>query len=115
MIDRNKKITRRGFLRGVGGLVVAGGAMAPALTVFGKGAGAGRPNVVLIIGDDISDSDFGCYGHPHIRTPHVDKLAADGMRFTNAYLTTSQCSPTRCSLITGRYPWLAPRNLIHVL
>ncbi|MBT3201418.1 MAG: sulfatase [Phycisphaerales bacterium] len=78
--------------------------MAPALTVFGKGAGAGRPNVVLIIGDDISDSDFGCYGHPHIRTPHVDKLAADGMRFTNAYLTTSQCSPTRCSLITGRYP-----------
>jgi len=62
------------------------------------------PNVVLIIGDDISADDFGCQGHPHIRTPHVDQLAADGMRFTNAYLTTSQCSPTRCSVITGRYP-----------
>ena len=63
-----------------------------------------RPNFVLIIGDDISFDDFGCYGHPHLRTPHVDRLAAGGMRFTNAYLTTSQCSPTRCSLITGRYP-----------
>ena len=63
-----------------------------------------RPNIVLIIGDDISDADFGCYGHPNIRTPNVDKLAADGLRFTNTYLTTSQCSPTRCSIITGRYP-----------
>jgi arylsulfatase len=60
--------------------------------------------VVLIIGDDISFDDFGCYGHPTIRTPNVDRLAARGLRFTNAYLTTSQCSPTRCSLITGRYP-----------
>lgn len=63
-----------------------------------------KPNIVLIIGDDISDDDFGCYGHPNIRTPNVDKLAAGGLRFTNAYLTTSQCSPTRCSVITGRYP-----------
>jgi N-sulfoglucosamine sulfohydrolase len=63
-----------------------------------------QPNVVLIIGDDISVDDFGCYGHPTIRTPHVDGLASSGLRFTNAYLTTSQCSPTRCSLITGRYP-----------
>ena len=63
-----------------------------------------RPNFVLIIGDDISTDDFGCYGHRHIRTPHIDRLAAGGMRFTNAYLTTSQCSPTRCSVITGRYP-----------
>lgn len=67
-------------------------------------AAKSRPNVVLIIGDDISFDDFGCYGHPTIRTPNVDALAARGMRFTNAYLTTSQCSPTRCSLITGRYP-----------
>jgi len=63
-----------------------------------------QPNVILIIGDDISVDDFGCYGHPTIRTPNVDRLAASGLRFTNAYLTTSQCSPTRCSLITGRYP-----------
>ena len=62
------------------------------------------PNIILVIGDDISVDDFGCYGHPNIRTPNVDKLAAGGLRFTNAYLTTSQCSPTRCSVITGRYP-----------
>ncbi len=62
------------------------------------------PNVVFIIGDDISVSDFGCYGNPSIRTPNIDKLASNGLRFTNAYLTTSQCSPTRCSIITGRYP-----------
>ena len=62
------------------------------------------PNFVFIIGDDISVDDFGCYGHPTIRTPNIDKLAAGGLRFTNAYLTTSQCSPTRSSIITGRYP-----------
>jgi arylsulfatase len=63
-----------------------------------------RPNFVLFIGDDISQADFGCYGHPTIQTPHVDALAAGGFRFTNAYLTTSSCSPTRTSIITGRYP-----------
>jgi len=63
-----------------------------------------RPNFILIIGDDISIDDFGSYGHPHIRTPNVDRLAASGMRFNNAYLTTSSCSPTRSSVITGRYP-----------
>ncbi len=62
------------------------------------------PNIVLIIGDDISVSDFGCYGNKGIRTPNIDKLAENGLRFTNTYLTTSQCSPTRCSVITGRYP-----------
>lgn len=62
------------------------------------------PNFVLIIGDDISWDDFGCYGHPHIRTPNIDQLAGDGMRFTNAYLTASSCSPSRASIITGRYP-----------
>lgn len=63
-----------------------------------------RPNVVLFIADDISDEDLGCYGHPAVKTPNIDRLAAHGLRFTNAYLTTSSCSPSRCSLITGRYP-----------
>lgn len=62
------------------------------------------PNIVLIITDDISWNDLGCYGHPTIQTPHLDTLAAQGLRFTNAYLTTSSCSPSRCSLVTGRYP-----------
>lgn len=63
-----------------------------------------RPNIVLVITDDISWNDLGCYGHPTLQTPHLDALAARGMRFTQAYLTTSSCSPSRCSLITGRYP-----------
>jgi arylsulfatase len=63
-----------------------------------------RPNVVLFIADDVSAADFGCYGHPTISTPRIDELAAGGLRFENAYLTTSSCSPTRTSLITGRYP-----------
>lgn len=63
-----------------------------------------RPNFVFFISDDISQEDFGCYGHPVIKTPRIDDLAAKGMRFDNAYLGTSSCSPSRCSIITGRYP-----------
>lgn len=62
------------------------------------------PNVVLFIADDVSAEDLGCYGHPSIKTPNIDRLAAQGMRFENAYLTTSSCSPSRCSIISGRYP-----------
>ena len=72
-----------------------------------------RPNFILIIGDDISIDDFGAYGHPHIRTPNVDRLAASGLRFDNAYLTTSSCSPTRSSIITGRYPHNTGAGLHH--
>ena len=56
---------------------------------------AEKPNVVFFIADDVSQDDFGCYGHPVIQTPHVDALAQKGVRFDNAYLTTSSCSPSR--------------------
>jgi arylsulfatase len=94
-------ITLRDFLRklAIGILYIALSSQ-----LFAQKTESAQPNIILIIGDDISASDFGCYGNPNIRTPNVDKLAASGMRFTNAYLTTSQCSPTRCSIITGRYP-----------
>lgn len=65
---------------------------------------AERPNVIVIIGDDISWNDFGCYGNPHARTPNIDRLAANGLRFTQAFLTASSCSPSRSSIVTGRYP-----------
>jgi len=67
-------------------------------------AAAKRPNAILFIADDISDEDLGCYGHPTIKTPNIDALATKGLRFTNAYLSISSCSPSRCSIITGRYP-----------
>src|SRR5450830_1457197 len=63
-----------------------------------------KPNVVILIADDISMNDFGCYGHPTIKTPNIDALAKDGIRFTNVFLTTSSSSPSRSSIITGRYP-----------
>lgn len=63
-----------------------------------------RPNVVIFIADDVSATDFGCYGHPTVQTPVVDDLASKGLLFTNAYLTAPSCSPSRTSLITGRYP-----------
>ncbi|MGB6222293.1 sulfatase family protein [Haloferula sp.] len=70
----------------------------------GQVLGATLPNFVFFLGDDISPEDLGCYGNKTIHTPNIDALAGSGMRFTNAYLTTSSCSPSRCSIITGRYP-----------
>lgn len=66
--------------------------------------GADRPNVILVIGDDISWDDFCCYGNTAARTPHIDRLAQNGIVFTNAFLTASSCSPSRSSIATGRYP-----------
>jgi len=62
------------------------------------------PNMLVIIADDISHDDFGCYGNQAVQTPRIDQLASNGLRFDNAYLTTSSCSPSRCSIISGRYP-----------
>lgn len=63
-----------------------------------------KPNIVLIIADDVSWNDIAAYGHPNIKTPNLDKLAQDGMRFNEAFLTTSSCSPSRTSIISGLYP-----------
>lgn len=67
-------------------------------------AAESRPNVIVFIADDVSWNDFGCYGNAAARTPHIDALAMNGIRFTEAYLTASSCSPSRASIITGRYP-----------
>jgi N-sulfoglucosamine sulfohydrolase len=63
-----------------------------------------RPNFIIIIGDDISWNDLGCYGHPTVKSPNIDQLANEGIKFTNTFLTASSCSPSRCSIISGRYP-----------
>lgn len=63
-----------------------------------------RPNLIVFIADDVSWNDYGCYGNPSARTPAIDSLAKNGIRFTNAFLTASSCSPSRASIITGRYP-----------
>ena len=63
-----------------------------------------KPNFIIFIADDISWNDFGCYGNEFVQTPNIDKLASEGMVFHNMYLTTSSCSPSRNSIMTGRYP-----------
>ncbi|TKG97309.1 heparan N-sulfatase [Puteibacter caeruleilacunae] len=65
---------------------------------------ATKPNMIILIADDISRDDMGCYGHPVIKTPNIDQLANNGVKFTNAFLTASSCSPSRTSIILGRYP-----------
>jgi arylsulfatase A len=65
---------------------------------------ADRPNIVFILADDLGINDLGCYGRKDLKTPHLDKLAAEGMRFTNAYAACPVCSPTRAAILTGMHP-----------
>ncbi len=71
--------------------------------LIGHGA-AGKPNIVLVLVDDLGWTDLGCYGSNYYQTPHIDKLAADGITFTHGYAACAVCSPTRAAVQTGRYP-----------
>ncbi|MDG2224271.1 MAG: sulfatase [Rubripirellula sp.] len=66
-------------------------------------SGADRPNIVLLFADDLGYGDLGCFGSTEIPTPRIDALAADGMKFTDAYVTAGTCSPSRAGLLTGQY------------
>ena len=76
---------------------------APASRAF-SAADTGRPNIVFILIDDMGWPDTGCYGNRFNETPHIDALAAQGMRFTDAYAACPVCSPTRASIMAGQYP-----------
>ncbi|MEM1228023.1 MAG: sulfatase [Planctomycetota bacterium] len=65
---------------------------------------AAPPNVIIFIADDVSWDDFGCYGSKNAKTPNIDRIVNDGIQFNNFYLTASSCSPSRNSIMTGRYP-----------
>jgi len=78
--------------------------------VFGA-ATVSRPNIVFIMADDLGYADLSCYGRPDFKTPNIDRLAADGLRFTQAYANSAVCSATRTALITGRYQYRLPVGL----
>src|SRR5436309_1116041 len=73
------------------------------LPLFGA-APQSQPNIVLILADDLGWTDLSCYGSDFYETPHIDRLARDGMKFTQAYSACTVCSPTRAAILTGKYP-----------
>lgn len=86
------------------------GILGAVLAVWCCAAGAAevKPNVVFILSDDLAQGDLGCYGQKLIETPAIDRMAAEGMRFTQAYCGTSVCAPSRTSLMTGLHSGHAP-------
>ncbi|WP_186756047.1 sulfatase family protein [Echinicola salinicaeni] len=73
-----------------------------------------QPNFIIIIADDAAWDDSGVYGNDMIQTPNINKLGEEGLVFDNAFLTTSSCSPSRCSILTGRYPHSTGAPELHV-
>ena len=64
-----------------------------------------KPNIIIILADDLGFGDTGCYGATKIPTPHIDRLGQQGLRFTDAHATSATCTPSRYALLTGQYPW----------
>jgi arylsulfatase A-like enzyme len=85
------------FARAVSGILLIAGCAAPS-----SASGAGRPNILIVLADDLGYSDLGCYGS-EIATPNLDRLASKGLRFTQFY-NAARCCPSRASLLTGLYP-----------
>ncbi len=84
-------------------LIVLLCAFAPALFATGAKAASTTPNIVIIYGDDIGYGDFSCYGAEAVKTPNVDRLAREGLRFTSGYSSSGTCTPSRYSMLTGEY------------
>ncbi|MDP8244127.1 MAG: sulfatase [Candidatus Hinthialibacter antarcticus] len=100
-------LTRRSFLQSSMALAAMRNAVAQTSDSDEK------PNIIWIIADDVGGRDIACYGHPTIRTPTIDALAKGGLQFTNAFVTISSCSPSRCSVFTGKYPHSTGADNLH--
>ena len=69
-----------------------------------------KPNIVVIMADDLGYGDVSCYGATELKTPHIDKLASQGVKFTSGYCSASTCTPTRYSMLTGNYAFRGKRT-----
>ena len=100
-----EKQTRRQFLKTVGLAAASGWTLStlPTLAIEQAGRGKKRPNIIVLVTDDMGYADTGCYGAKDILTPNIDSIAQKGIRFTNGYVSCPVCSPTRAGLATGRY------------
>ena len=98
---RGSRSTRMKLLRSTFGLVLA--LLCARYSV--NAADPSKPNIIVILADDVGWGDLGCYGATQIKTPHLDGLAREGMRFTDAHASASVCTPTRYSMLTGQYSW----------
>jgi arylsulfatase A-like enzyme len=99
-------LSRRRALR-----AAAAAPLALAFDANGAPGGEASPNIVFIMADDLGYADLSCYGRPDFRTPNIDRIAAGGVRFLQAYANSAVCSATRTALITGRYQYRLPIGL----
>jgi arylsulfatase A-like enzyme len=99
----NEQINRRNFLR-LAGATAAGVALSGCMGAGSASGAASKPNFIIIFCDDIGYGDLGCFGSTKHRTPKIDRMAAEGTRFTSFYVTSGVCTPSRSSLMTGCYP-----------
>ena len=81
------------------GILLAG----PYSLAAGSSGENDSPNIIYIMLDEIGYYELSCMGHPELQTPNLDRMAAEGMQFTNAYAGGCMCAPTRCSLLTGKH------------
>ena len=98
---RASNYTRRRFLKVLGAGVAS---LAAPSWIKGNQRTADKPNFIIIFMDDQGYQDIGCFGSPSIRTPNLDRMADEGMKFTDFYAAASVCSPSRAALMTGCYP-----------
>ena len=101
-----QRVSRRQFIAGSIGTAAASASMAQGVSKPGA-----RPNILFILADDLGWADLSCYGRPDYKTPNLDRLASQGLRFTNAYSAAPVCTPTRVGFHTGRYPARLPVGL----